>query len=160
MAQLVAGLDGCRAGWVMVTTPLAGPGPSRVEVISHLGGVFRDLESGRLLAAAIDMPIGLPSRAMSGQGLSKQVSFTVLAGRPMACHKSKQEGLAERLASLRDVFVDVEQHVGDGRQANARDDDVLDAFVAAWTARRFASGTHLQLGGDTDERGLRIEIIA
>ncbi len=87
-----------------------------------------------------------------------EVSFTVLAGKPMACHKSKPEGRAERLASLRTVFPDIDDHPA--KLAGASDDDVLDAFVAAWTARRYASGTHLQLGGDTDERGLRMEMIA
>ena len=41
-----------------------------------------------------------------------EVSFTVLAGRPMAFHKSKPDGRAERLASLRTVFADVDDHAG------------------------------------------------
>ncbi len=39
-----------------------------------------------------------------------EVDFTVLAGRPMEYHKSKPEGRAERLASLRTVFADVDDH--------------------------------------------------
>jgi predicted RNase H-like nuclease len=39
-------------------------------------------------------------------------------------------------------------------------DDVLDAFASAWSATRWLSGRHVQLGGDLDSRGLRMEMIA
>ena len=55
----VAGLDGCRAGWVMVTVPSAGTGAPRVEVVTDLGLVTDRLERGRIAAVAIDIPIGL-----------------------------------------------------------------------------------------------------
>jgi predicted RNase H-like nuclease len=128
------------------------------------------------------------SREISGNGLSKQaffilgkirevdrvltpssqqtlvethpeVGFTLLAGRPMAHYKRTREGRDERLALLRTVFADVDAHAA-GRIAGTRPNDVLDAFVAAWSARRWALRTHLQLGGNVDERGLRMEIIA
>ena len=35
----------------------------RVDVVTDLSDVFSDLESGRLAAAAIDIPIGLPAPA-------------------------------------------------------------------------------------------------
>jgi Protein of unknown function (DUF429) len=41
-----------------------------------------------------------------------------------------------------------------------RNDDVLDAYAAAWSAGRWLSGDYLRLGGGTDQRGLRMEIIA
>jgi len=44
--------------------------------------------------------------------------------------------------------------------AGAKRDDVLDAVVGAWTARRYVAGAHLTLGGELDERDLRMEIIA
>src|SRR5580658_3991596 len=56
----VAGLDGCRGGWVMVRAPLdAGPGSS-VEVVVDLEVVVSALEAGDLAVAGIDIPIGLP----------------------------------------------------------------------------------------------------
>jgi hypothetical protein len=36
---------------------------------------------------------------------------------------------------------------------------VLDALVGAWTARRYVTGLHVRLGGETDETGLRMEVI-
>jgi predicted RNase H-like nuclease len=48
------------------------------------------------------------------------------------------------------------------RLRGARIDDVLDAIVAAWTARRIAEGSALVLGDpdQRDERGLRCTIVA
>src|SRR5579871_5968204 len=64
MRQLVAGLDGCRSGWLMVTAPLdRGVATSDVRVVTDLAEVVADLRCGRLLAAAIDIPIGLASDA-------------------------------------------------------------------------------------------------
>ena len=59
---LVGGLDGCAAGWVLVTVPtagnLAGAGADGLDV-----AVVADLETGRMAAAAIDIPIGLARSA-------------------------------------------------------------------------------------------------
>ena len=76
----------------------------------------------------------------------------------MAHHKSKPEGRAERLELLRTVFADVDGHVE--RKTQARSVTTFSTpIAAAWTARRWAARTHRQLGGDIDERGLRMEII-
>jgi predicted RNase H-like nuclease len=88
-----------------------------------------------------------------------EVSFTAMAGRPMAHHKATPEGQNERLALLRREFADLDEHA-DRRLPRTRPDDVLDAFVAAWSARRWVLGTYRRLGGDLDERGLRMEVIA
>ena len=77
----------------------------------------------------------------------------------MGHHKSTPEGRAERLAVLRSEFADLGEHVL-ARIAKTNPDDVLDAFAAAWTARRWLAKTHLQLGGELDSRGLRMEMIA
>lgn len=87
-----------------------------------------------------------------------EVSFTAMAGRPMARYKATEEGRAERLAALRREFPDLDHHVSD-RIPKARPDDVLDAFAVAWSARRRLAGAHLRLGGDLDARGLRMEIV-
>ncbi len=228
---LVAGLDGCRAGWVLATVPLRAPGPLRVEVVTDLHDVVAGLVAGRLAAAAIDVPIGLApvgprrvdrearrrigarrssvfpapvrpvlaattyaqacsiSRAVSGRGVSRQVfgilpkihevdrlqspglqarlvemhpevSFTELAGAPMHHAKRTPEGRLERVRALRHAFEDTDADaVTEARLRGSQPDDVLDALVGAWTARRYARGSHVQLGGDLDETGLRMEMV-
>jgi predicted RNase H-like nuclease len=128
------------------------------------------------------------SRARSGRGLSRQafgilskvgevdrlvtpecqdrlvevhpeVSFAVLAQGPMAHAKRTPEGRAERVEVLRAVFPDVDDHAGI-RLTGAGSDDVLDAFAVAWSARRWRARSHVQLGGEPDARGLRMEIVA
>ena len=76
----------------------------------------------------------------------------------MAYHKGTSAGRSERLAALRTAFTDVDNHAGQ-RLSGTHPDDILDAFVAAWSARRWAAGIHRQLGGDLDDRGLRMEMI-
>jgi predicted RNase H-like nuclease len=88
-----------------------------------------------------------------------EVSFTIMVGRPMAFPKKEPEGRAERLAALRTDLSDIDDHLGN-KPRGAAADDVIDAFVAAWTARRHLARTHLQLGGYLDEWGLRMEMIA
>ncbi len=231
----VGGLDGCPAGWVLATVPADGPvsGALEVAVVADLDAVVADLESGRMAAGAIDIPIGLPldrprpcdrearrligprrssvfpapmrsvlgaatyaeacalSRRACGRGVSQQLfnilpkvrevdrvqsphlqallfemhpelSFTVLAGAPMRSNKRSVEGRAERAAALHVAFgpgVPVGELL-DAPPAGARRDDVLDAMVGAWTARRYVARAHRHLGGEVDEQGLRMEMIA
>jgi predicted RNase H-like nuclease len=93
--------------------------------------------------------------------MSPELSLAVMDGAPMAHAKRTEAGRDERARVLGAAF---------GRAAIARAirhaprgakiDDVLDAFAGAWTAQRCARSAHLQLGGDVDERGLRMEIVA
>jgi len=235
----VGGLDGCAAGWVLVTVPADGPlagfgvDALDVSVVADLDSVVADLASGRMVAAAIDIPIGLSarapracdvearrligprrssvfpapvrsvldatsygeacaiSRATCGKAISKQLfnivpkirdvdllqsprlqaqlfemhpelSFTVLAGAPMRSTKRTPEGRAERVAALRTAFGDGPRlaELAEAPPAGAKRDDVLDAMVGTWTARRSVAGAHLRVGGELDERGLRMEMIA
>ncbi len=127
------------------------------------------------------------SRAVSGKGLSRQAfgilpkvrevdrlmtprrqralvevhpeaSFTALSGGPMHYYKKTSAGRTERLESLRGVFCDIDCHA-EKRIPGTSPDDIVDAFAVAWTARRWLRQTHLQLGGERDGRGLRMEII-
>jgi predicted RNase H-like nuclease len=59
--QLVAGVDGCRGGWVVVTAAAAAGGPVwEVEVLAAVAPVIERLRRGELAAVAVDMPMGLP----------------------------------------------------------------------------------------------------
>ncbi len=94
-----------------------------------------------------------------------EVSFWALAGkRPMAYWKKKSEGFEERRAFL--ALALGRAAIPSRKEAQilarpASPDDVLDATVAAWTARRHAEGQSNRLPANppTDARGLRIEIV-
>ena len=231
----MGGLDGCRAGWVLatVTTGAKEDRPEvAVVVLGDLEPVVVALASGRMVAAGIDIPIGLaergaracdrearrmlgprrssvfpaPARAVLGassydeaceisrragrRAISQQLynilpkirevdrlqsprrsrsqhlfemcpelSFTVMAGAPMRHSKRTPEGRAERMAALRPALGDVTPFV-EPPPSGATRDDVLDALAGAWTARRYATGSCLRLGGEVDETGLRMEVVA
>lgn len=60
MDPQVAGVDGCRGGWVVARTGADGAAPVHVEVVPSLDDVVRAVSDGRLVAVGIDMPLGLP----------------------------------------------------------------------------------------------------
>jgi predicted RNase H-like nuclease len=87
-----------------------------------------------------------------------ELCFAAMTGSPCARPKRTAAGRAERLAALRTAFPDVDAHLP-APHPGARSDDVLDAFATAWTARRVAAGTAEHIGGNLDERGLRMEVV-
>ena len=79
-APIVAGIDGCRGGWVVVT---ARPdGALDAELVTDLGPVVAAVRSGRVAAAAVDMPIGL------------------LDNRPRACDRAARRVLGPRRSTV------------------------------------------------------------
>jgi predicted RNase H-like nuclease len=88
-----------------------------------------------------------------------ELSFTLMTGAPMRHNKKTLEGRVERVEALRRVFGDVTELVEPPPQAASRD-DVLDALAGAWTARRYAAGSSVRLGGEMDETGLLMQVIA
>ena len=90
-----------------------------------------------------------------------ELSFALMSrGVPMRHNKRTVPGRAERVAALRaSGFGDVVPIV-DAPPAGAARDDVLDALALAWTARRSVAGSVRRLGGERDESGLRMEVIA
>lgn len=61
-SRLVAGVDGCRRGWVVAVGRLDGRGPPTVSVVGWFGDLVAGIERGDLVAVAVDIPIGLPDR--------------------------------------------------------------------------------------------------
>jgi predicted RNase H-like nuclease len=57
---LVAGVDGCRAGWVIVTCQ--GRRVVNVSAVADLQTLVEQIDSGTLQVAAIDIPIGLAEK--------------------------------------------------------------------------------------------------
>jgi predicted RNase H-like nuclease len=74
-----------------------------------------------------------------------EVSFAVLAGKPLAFAKRTWNGQRERLKLLRRAGIRIPDRLDAGLVAA---DDVLDAAVAAWTATRIVRGEHVTLPGD------------
>lgn len=64
MTAFVAGVDGCRAGWVVVLHPLGDPRAAEVRQLTDFAAILALPE--KPVRIAIDMPIGLPER--TGQG--------------------------------------------------------------------------------------------
>ena len=60
----VAGVDGCRGGWLVVSRPLDDPGSARVELKQSFSDVLA--MEPRAEVIAVDMPIGLAARSGIG----------------------------------------------------------------------------------------------
>ena len=55
--EVVAGVDGCRTGWVVARL---GPAGLSLAVVTEIGPVVEEVAGGDLAALAVDMPVGLP----------------------------------------------------------------------------------------------------
>lgn len=94
-----------------------------------------------------------------------EVSFWALAGeQPMTCPKRTPEGFEERRALLISALNGIAIPTREEARRLARPacaDDVLDAIVVAWTARRQAEAQASRLPSEPpiDARGLRMEIV-
>ena len=67
-----------------------------------------------------------------------EVSFSLLAGGPILAGKRTAPGLGARRRALSDAGIAVPAHLADAR--GVAPDDVVDAAVVAWSARRIAAG--------------------
>jgi predicted RNase H-like nuclease len=61
-SRLVAGVDGCRRGWVTAVGRVDGRGESIVSVVASFGALVAAVEGLDLVAVAVDIPIGLPEQ--------------------------------------------------------------------------------------------------
>ena len=68
-----------------------------------------------------------------------EVSFAVMAGRPLDSSKKTWNGVHERLRLLASHGIELRSDLGVAGSVAATD-DIVDAAVAAWTARRIAGG--------------------
>lgn len=85
-----------------------------------------------------------------------ETSFVALAGRPLSSKKSAA-GVGERLGVLRPVVAGLDAVLASAPPGCAVD-DVLDALVACWSARRAATGTASVLGAGLDAAGYPLTI--
>jgi predicted RNase H-like nuclease len=105
-----------------------------------------------------------PARAAIVREVHPEVSFFFLNGeRPMSWPKRKVHGREERVSALRrwcgEAIVDA---LTDRRRLGCQADDVVDAFVALWTAERISCGAAISIPAapPLDAHGLRMEMMA
>lgn len=103
---------------------------------------------------------GLQSRIRE---IHPEISFWALNNeRPMQHKKSRLSGRNERMRLLSHIFPRLEEIVALARKPKEMaPDDILDAFVAVWTARLVVVGkaVPLPLNPPFDRKGLRMEIL-
>ena len=74
----LAGVDGCRAGWVVAFVRAAGE-EGRVRVVSHFADVLTAPEAPSVVA--VDIPIGLPERVGRGGRAAENAVRPLLGAR-------------------------------------------------------------------------------
>lgn len=82
MSAVVAGVDGCRAGWLAVTRPLENPSRAEVRLFATFADVLALDPAPEIIA--IDIPIGLPERGGPGGRLCDVAARAGLGGRQSA----------------------------------------------------------------------------
>ena len=92
-----------------------------------------------LRARILEVAAWLPGAGVDVREVHPEVSFAVLAGKPLAGSKRTWNGAHERIGLLDSAGIRLPERLGPAGSV-AGVDDVLDAAVAAWTARRVARG--------------------
>ncbi len=238
----VAGVDGCKAGWLVARASVTRAGSRPADGVVYQPGDLRVAPTfAEVLSTAmecslvcVDIPIGLTdgpprecdglarkmlspfrtssvfpapirpclatrdytaaaaiSRELSGKGLSRQ-SFAILpkirevdevmtaelqnrvreihpevcfwslnGNRPVEHNKKTPPGQLHRYRVLKEVFTCLDDVIGVAPARGCAMDDVLDAFVAAWTAGQAVLGkaTTLPENPPRDTKGLRMEMV-
>src|SRR5215212_4727210 len=75
----VAGVDGCRAGWIAVLMRVDDPQAHRIATAPTLAAIADAPEQPGVIA--VDMPIGLPERTQGSGRLPEQLIRPLLGGR-------------------------------------------------------------------------------
>jgi predicted RNase H-like nuclease len=92
-----------------------------------------------LRSRILEVAAWLPGAGVALREVHPEVSFAVLAGKPLTSSKRTWNGAHERMAALATAGIRMPDPLGPAGSVAAVD-DVLDAAVAAWTARRVARG--------------------
>ena len=85
-------------------------------------------------------------------------SFVELVGETLTSKKTP-EGVKQRLDAIRNIVPTIDAVV-EKLPKKCKIDDALDAFAAAWSAKRFSQGEAIILGGsEYDEQGYPLRIV-
>ena len=86
-----------------------------------------------------------------------EVCFTAMAGQEMQFSKTTWTGMKTRHRLLEGLGIGIPDDLGDA--SVAKPDDVLDAAAAAWTARRYSTGSANGLPSDGRTRNTKASVI-
>jgi threonine dehydratase/predicted RNase H-like nuclease len=75
----IAGVDGCREGWIAVFMRVDGSEPPRCRIVRHLADVVDGAEAPAIVA--VDIPIGLPDRIEGPGRIAEQAVRNLLGER-------------------------------------------------------------------------------
>lgn len=75
----VCGVDGCRAGWMVVMHPLDAPSRATVSIVATFADILSCAETPAMIA--VDIPIGLPERSGLGGRLCDSAARVPLGDR-------------------------------------------------------------------------------
>jgi predicted RNase H-like nuclease len=127
----VAGVDGCKRGWVVALVPEHDDAPTAVHVVSS----FADVLALRPVAIAVDMPIGLPNTGRRACDIATRAQLGVRRSsvfpspiRPMLDATTYEEalaigrsidgrGLSRQAFNLIPRIRDVDEHITRRKQA-------------------------------------------
>ncbi|MGH3875671.1 MAG: DUF429 domain-containing protein [Actinophytocola sp.] len=106
-------------------------------------GEGMSIQAFGLLPKVREVDLWLPNAPCDVVEVHPEVSFATLAGAPLDARKHTWTGARLRHRLLTDIGITIGDIGEAGARANV--DDVLDAAVAAWTARRVNQGTATSL---------------
>ena len=89
-----------------------------------------------------------------------EVSFRAMNGGPMRHNKKGSQGRSDRIQALERKLPGFTRQYLEERPEGAREDDLLDAYAAAWTAMRIVAFKAIRFPQNPpkDQKGLRMEI--
>jgi predicted RNase H-like nuclease len=114
-------------------------------------GKGMSMQAYRLGPKVLDVDAWCRGVEVAVREVHPEVSFAELAGGPLPYPKKTWAGQARRRSLLRDAGVVLGDALGPADRVPV--DDVLDAAVAAWTARRVALGTARSLPSPPEDVG-------
>jgi predicted RNase H-like nuclease len=118
---------------------LAADHPTAVAVSRERAGAGISVQAYGLRAKVLQVDRWVRDTDRRVVEIHPEVSFAVLAGAPLTERKHTWAGAVRRRRLLAEVAVTLADDIGPAGHA-AGVDDVLDAAVVAWTARRVARG--------------------
>ena len=126
--------------YVPVRAALEAASHAEATLIStKLTGQGISQQSFALKAKIFEVEGWLPAAPCPVYEVHPEVSFTEMCKSPMTSSKKTWTGMLQRRDALKSVGIDLDQ-IGDDVGRRAGVDDMLDAGVAAWSARRILAG--------------------